>query len=222
MRRYILALIIILLPTFIESLIAGLLPSSHVINQDSPKNSSYGTFKLDLLKYTPNAIPYIVYSDQDSKFAQLLETFYSSSNRPGVDLIKLDQPVPNYVFDKHKTSLYSLVNQYYFGMTWKLADSINDLEIIGYYSKMAYNTPGVVLNEISNLLLAKSNNDDINKTITTYNSPLLPEDPKYNGNDFLKYIDCFDILPISLFNFATSIVIGLVISKFYIYFFFRI
>ena len=92
-------------------------------------------------------------------------------------------------------------------------ENINDCEIIGYYSRMAYHTPGVILNEISNLLLSLLNSNRIDKQIKTMNVPINSNDSNYNGSDFIKYIECFDILPLSAFNFGISIILGFTISK---------
>jgi hypothetical protein len=52
----------------------------------------------------------------------------------------------------------------------------------------------------------------LDQTISTYNTPLTPSYSKYYGNDFLKYLGCFDILPLSIFNFAVSLLLSFVIS----------
>ena len=76
---------------------------------------------------------------------------------------------------------------------------------------MAYQTPGVVVNEVSNLLLATLNSYTLDKRIDTINSPIATQD-QYNGNDFFRYLACFDIIPLGIFTFAISIVLAFVPS----------
>ena len=129
----------------------------------------------------------------------------------------MNESVSEFVANKQKKSMLSFVKEFYFGMSWRLAPNflynINDCEIVGYFSRMAYQTPGVVLNEISNLLLTVLNSNQVDKRIETVNAPIGSNTSKFGGNDFLKYVGCFDILPLSAFNFAISIVIGLSISN---------
>lgn len=61
-------------------------------------------------------------------------------------------------------------------------------------------------------MLSFLNRNKLDQTITTYNEPLIPSYSKYYGNDFLKYLGCFDILPLSIFNFAISLLLSFVIS----------
>lgn len=68
------------------------------------------------------------------------------------------------------------------------------------------------IKKISNLLLSYLNRNKLDETITTYNEPIIPSYSKYYGNDFLKYLGCFDILPLSIFNFSVSLLLSFVIS----------
>ena len=64
---------------------------------------------------------------------------------------------------------------------------------------MAYHSLGIVVSEVSNLLLYLLSEDSpVTKRIVTYNSPLSSNSSKYVGDDFVKFLGCFDILPLSL------------------------
>lgn len=62
------------------------------------------------------------------------------------------------------------------------------------------------------MLLSFLNRNKLDQSITTYNEPIIPSYSKYYGNDFLKYLGCFDILPLSIFNFSMSLLLSFVIS----------
>lgn len=217
-RRYLLLSIILFLPAILELLIAFLVPSSSgLLEEKDLQSKQYGSFELDINKYGSNEIPYAT-NKINQQIIQLFESYYSYLNRPKINLLKVNGSVEDFVFEKHTKSINSLVKEFYFGMSWRLysqnfVENINDCEIVGYYSRMAYHTPGVIVNEISNLILTFLNKNRLDKRIHTINSPIISNDSRYNGNDFLKYIGCFDILPMSTFNFAISLVLGFVISK---------
>ncbi len=64
---------------------------------------------------------------------------------------------------------------------------------------MAYHSVGIVVNEVTNLMLyLLSENSPIKRQIVTFNSPLSSNNSKYIGDDFVKFLGCFDILPLSL------------------------
>lgn len=77
----------------------------------------------------------------------------------------------------------------------------NTSRIVGYYSTMAYHSIGIVANEVTNFLLFMLSQDSpVTRQIVTYNSPLSSNSSKYQGDDFVKFLGCFDILPLSLVN----------------------
>lgn len=77
--------------------------------------------------------------------------------------------------------------------------NVNTAELVGYYSTMAYHSLGIVVSEISNLLLFLLSKDyPARRQIVTYNSPISSNSSKYIGDDFIKFLGCFDILPLSL------------------------
>jgi len=217
LRRYLLLTVILFLPLILEILIAFLVPSSSDLQENNSDTKQYGSFDLNINNYGSNEIPYST-SETNQELIQLFESFYSYQNRPKINLLKVNGSVGDFVFDKHSKSVISLVKEFYFGMSWRIYAqnffaNVNDCEITGYYSRLAYHTPGVIVNEISNLLLAFLNANRLNKRISTINSPIGSNDTRYNGDDFLKYIGCFDILPMSAFNFVISLVLGFMISN---------
>lgn len=196
----------------------SIIPSSNsVIDKIGKTENSYGVFDLDMKRYASHEIPfYTIDMSSKNPVNKVLKNFYTYSNRPSVNLLRVNSSVYDYVADKHNKSLISLLKENFFGITWlnsitQPAD-IDKFDITAYYSTTAYQTPGVIINEISNLLLSFLNSNKLNKRISTVNEPIPPDNNNYYGNNFLKYLGCFDVLPLSLFNFATSIVIAFVIS----------
>lgn len=218
MRRYLLALVIILCPLIFQLIIVSIIPSSNsVIDKIGKTENSYGTFELDIKKYSSHEIPFYTIDASDTNpVNRVLQNFYTYSNRPNINLLRVNSSVYDYVAKKHNKSLISLLKEHYFGITWLNSvtdpNDINNFDITAYYSTTAYQTPGVIINEISNLLLSFLNTNKLSKKISTINEPIPPDNNNYYGNNFLKYLGCFDVLPLSLFNFATSIVIAFVIS----------
>nr|UOU03314.1 ATP-binding cassette subfamily A3-like 1 [Brachionus rubens] len=217
-RRYMLAFVILLGPLIFQLIIVTIIPSSNsVIDKIGKTENSYGSLNLDINKYDSHEIPYYtIDSNPDNTVNKILTNFYSYSNRPKINLIRVNNSVYDYVTNKHNKSLTSLLKEHYFGITWLSSvtspSDINSFDITGYYSSTAYQTPGVLVNEISNLLLSFLNSNKLDKSIQTVNEPIPPDNNNYYGNNFLKYLGCFDVLPLSLFNFATSLVIGFIIS----------
>ena len=89
----------------------------------------------------------------------------------------------------------------------------NNSQIYGqlYYSTMAFHSPPSILNELMNLNLVYLSND-YTKSITTTNVPLTANNSLSSSNDYLQSLACIDTLPLTLLNFATSIVIAFIIS----------
>ncbi|CAF0854082.1 unnamed protein product [Brachionus calyciflorus] len=218
LRRYMLACVILLCPLIFQLIIVCIIPSSNsVIDKIGKTENSYGAFNLEMKKYNSHEIPfYTIDASRENTINKLLFNFYSYSNRPRVNLLRVNSSVYDYVADKHNKSLTSLLKENFFGLSWlssaKTPNDINSFEITGMYSTTAYQTPGVLLNEISNLLLSYLNSNKLDKSIQTVNEPIPPDNNNYYGNNFLKYLGCFDVLPLSLFNFASSIVVSFIIS----------
>nr|APD26547.1 ATP-binding cassette transporter subfamily A member 3-like X1 protein [Brachionus koreanus] len=218
LRRYLLALVILICPLVFQLVIVSIIPSSNsVIDKIGKTENSYGTFELDINKYTSHAIPfYTIDASPTNPVNKVLKSFYKYSNRPNINLLRVNSSVYDYVAKRHNQSLISLLKEYYFGIKWLSSETepndFNNFDITAYYSTTAYQTPGVIVNEISNLLLSFLNTNKLSKSISTVNEPIPPNNNNYYGNNFLKYLGCFDVLPLSLFNFATSIVIAFVIS----------
>ncbi len=215
-RRYVLAFFILFVPFLLEAIFIFLLPESSIIEDDDTRAKTYGQFDLDLEQYGAQDIPFFISSSNPANpFNKLVNIFFRQPSRANLNLFKVNGSIPKFVFDKHNSNLNSLISQYLFGMSWfvsEISNSVNELEIVVYYSKMAYHTVAVIVNEVSNLLLAYLNSNQLNKTIRTFNVPILPTSNLKTSNNFLNYLSCFDIIPMSMFSFLTSIVIGLVIS----------
>lgn len=218
LRRYILAVVILFFPLLFQLVLVSIIPASTAVLDKLGKTvNNYGEFKLDINRYgTQDIIYYLGDPTPQSPINKLFKNFYSYKNRPTINLVRTNTTVQDLASQKHNRSLNSLLKENYFGITWITppvrAYNINNLEIIGSFSKLAYQSPGVIVNEISNLILSYLNSNKLDKTIETVNSPIPPDSNNYVGNNFLKYLGCFDILPLSLFNFGTSLVIAFAIS----------
>ena len=210
-RRYILALISLFMPLVLEAIICAVIPSGSSIQSSLSRIvSSSGSVNLQVSNYQPYTMPYAL-TGSSTSFQNLLSTFYTTSNRPGITLQNCSYDnVSSTVLQARKNDVNSLVSNYYTGMSFNLVNSTT-LYATAYYSTFAYHSPGVALNEISNLILAYYSSNSLTKTISTYNTPIAATST-LTGNTFVDYLACLDTLPLSILNFVNAIIIGFIIS----------
>ena len=86
-RRYLLAFTILVVPAFLEVIIALLIPASTILEEEYLEGfTEYGSFNLDINSYGSIELPYYVSERSSVTFNELLERFYAYSNRPSVNL----------------------------------------------------------------------------------------------------------------------------------------
>ena len=201
-RRYILAATILLVPVIMQIILCVLIPSSDVLDSsiESSPIVDLGQVILNAKKYGNIQFPYEINSSKTQNINSLLYDFYVRRNSQ-IEL-KPTNNLAETVFNERSRNLASIYENNFLGVKFNnVADilDLNSLEIIGYYSTMAYHSLGVILNEMSNFLLySLTSNKAIAPKITTYNSPLSSNNSNYIGDDFIKYLGCFDILPYSV------------------------
>jgi hypothetical protein len=211
-RRYILAVITLFLPFVLEVVVCCIIPSgTNLVNSiTGVKNAAGGSYDLEILKYQPFAMPFSINGDSNS-FRNLLSTFYATSNRPGITLQNCsNDDVSSIVLQLRNDNIQNLVSNYYTGMSFNIVNS-SQLYATAYYSTYAYHSPGIILNEISNLILAYYSSNNLSQSIKTVNTPISSNSTQ-NGNDFLSFLPCLDTLPLSILNFINSIIVALIIS----------
>ena len=166
------------------------------------QTSNYGAFRL----------PYFLngsYSTVPVK--SLLYSFYTPFNRPGVELFEISsRNISEYVLDKRKADLKYLVQDFYIGMHLNVT-GIDKIYATVFFSSLALHSSAIAVGEMSNLLLAYHTRT-LRKSISTLNSPLAANDSLYTGNDFLEYLACMDVLPVSLLNMANSMIIAFIVA----------
>ena len=218
MRRYILAIVTLFLPLLLELIICFVIPTgTNILSALTGRKTTPGTNNLQITNYQPYTMPYALSgSVNTTDFQNLLNLFYTSSNRPGITLEQVGYDnIPSYILNKRKESLKNLHSNYYTGMSFYLLNT-TQIYASAYYSTLAYNSAGSMLSEISNIILAYLNKNNLTQTITTYNTPI-PATNSYIGNSFLDYLPCVDTLPYSILNFINSIIVGLAISVFVVH-----
>ena len=194
----------LLLPLAAELVICfGLPPSSVIIDQIGGNVKQLGARELSINQYGSHRMPYSIPLN-DNQLHSALHKLYSGSSVRLQD-INESTDLNRFVFDQRKSSLDLLLHDYCFGMKW------TNETITVFYSTMAYHSIGVGVIEMSNLILVYLNSS---RSIVTVNAPLPSNDNaainSYATSDFLKHLGCFDILPLSLFNFCTSLIIALI------------
>ncbi len=231
-RRYILALIILLFPLLSQTIISSVIPTSSVLeNKSEIVISELSSYKFDISNYGPEQIFLYSLNDTSSSSSseflfinEMIKQFYSSK-RNQLNLFQLNDSsssLNNYVTNMRRNKFSTIYDNYFMGMNWQINSNnntisqfidVNTIKIDAFFSTMAYHSSGTIVNEISNLLLYLLNSNKTDKSITTINRPLSSNDSNYIGDEFLKYLGCFDILPLSIFNFSTSLIVAFIMSS---------
>ena len=201
------------LPLILESVFLQLIPSqTNLVNKYNNLSQFLGNYELKISNYGKFNLPYYANSSYSMiPIDSLLNNFYTKNNRPGIKLVELKYDnVSKYVLDKRVQDVKNLANDYYVGMKLNLTES-NRLYAQLYYSTLAFHSSAMIVHEYSNLLLTFLTKN-YNKKIITFNSPLTSNDSLYNGDNFVEYLACIDILPISLLNMLNSLIVSFMIS----------
>ena len=155
-------------------------------------------------------MPYSIYGDGDIGSMNSLVKNLINTSTVTLEFVS-NATLDNYVMEKRKDDAKNIVNNYYMGFSINIS-STNEIQVSSFYSTLAYHSCAVVTNLVDNILLAFLNSYSTNMSITTYNTPLASNSTVYRGNRFLKYLACFDVLPLSLLNILTAINIAFFIS----------
>jgi hypothetical protein len=121
-----------------------------------------------------------------------------------------EDSVDEFVLDRRRLEPIYLTSDLYIGMSLNIT-SEDKLFATLYYSTMAFHSSANAVHEATNLFLAFLTNN-FEKRITTYNQPFKSNNTLYYGDEFIKYLACLDILPVSYFNMLNSIIIVLIMS----------
>ena len=209
-NRYIIAIFTLFLPFVLEIVIFYANPSlpTSLLNH----KTSSGTYNLNILNYKPYTMPYALTGNISlTNFQNLMQVMYTSSNRPGITLNQIGYDnISNYILQQRKADTLNLVSNYYTGMSFNLVNSTL-IYANAYYSTFAYHSPGSILNEISNIILAFLNSNNLSQTITTYNKPITSNSISI-GNDIMDYLPCIDSLPLSFINISNALIVSFIIG----------
>ena len=154
-RRYILMLFILLVSALLTVGLLALIPSqTNLVNSVARRVANSGSRSLTMTSYGSQTLPYYLTGAVSTATLQnLLNTIYTTANKPGITLYSLaTDTINDYVLILRKSSLYFLTNNYFGGMSLSLSAG-NVLSATFYYSSMAYNSAGSMLNEVDNLIL---------------------------------------------------------------------
>ncbi|CAF0946948.1 unnamed protein product [Brachionus calyciflorus] len=213
-HRYFLAIIMFLFPIIIQTLSTILIPSKTNLVNKYDENLRYaGRLKLNVENYGDFRIVYHIANSSysDIPLRSMLNKFYSNQNRPNIQLMETKhENISKFLHNEQKTNLKYLINDFYMALSLNITNS-EKFQAILYYSTLAFHSSATALNEISNLILTFLTND-ITKSITTFNAPLLSNNSLYNGNDLFEFLGCLDILPVSVLNIIISLLVSYMIS----------
>lgn len=144
---------ILLLPIVFEIILAIIIPpSSAVVDEVGQVVKSEGSINLDVRLYGSQELVYNLNTRPPyTKLTSLFEAFYTYSNRPQVNAVPLpyNGSVSNYVYKQTINDMLAFIRGHYFGIDWVAPDNdVNKFQIVAYFSKLAYNTPGAIVNEV--------------------------------------------------------------------------
>jgi hypothetical protein len=218
MRRYLLASLILILPALLEFIFTIIIPSQtnlvdRLANSNNAASASYsGKYKLGVENYGAFRLPVFLNGTFSTlPLNSLLKNFYTDTNRPGVELVQLTSDIiPNYITERRLLDFNFLTRDLYIGMSLNITSEKKFYSTL-YYSTMAFHSSANAINEITNLYLCFLTND-FGRKIVTYNYPLNANTSLYFGDEFIKYLGCFDILPVSIFNMLNSLIIAIIIA----------
>jgi hypothetical protein len=206
--RYGLGFVTLVLPIVAQAIMCYAIPlEDNVIDTIRQAIRPSGNYTFNLQNYNSYKMPYSIQGN-DSDFQTLFENFYSALNRPNIKLEKLpNDSISLFVLEKRKEDVRNIVNGYFTGLAFEVNSTT--FSATGYYSTLAYHSNGAILNEISNFIFAYYNSNNLNKTITTFYSPV----PIFKKRD-LKISERSNYVLSILFNIFTGIVFDFFISFF--------
>jgi hypothetical protein len=212
LRRWILGLIILLLPFLLQAILASIIPSqTNLINSLRGIVSSVGTYDLDVTKYGKQDVPYYIGGGGTTTN---LETLVQNvlSEKSGVNPVKYSSNTINdQILQDRKNSLQNIMYNNFVGLIFNMTSS-NRLYADVLYSQIAYHSSANILNEIDNFLLYYARNYSRQKTIKTINSPIASNSSLAGGSSFLEVLACIDSLPVSLLNLIVSFIVAFMIG----------
>ena len=201
-------------PFIMECVFTLIIPSNtNLVNLFAGQYKVVGNYRLDIAKYGRFHLPYFLNESETSPAGgrSLLNNFYARRHRPTVELVKLnDSNVAGFVRAKRADAIGNLISDYYIGLGL-FVKSPTKLSAHAYYSTLALHSSAVAVDEFSNLLLAFLTNS-YNRSIRTTNAPISSYNSLYNGENYLEYLACMDVLPTSLIDMLNSIIIAFIAS----------
>lgn len=149
-RRYILGAMILVLPILFQLILAIIIPSSSaVVDEVGQTVQSEGRVSMDVRNYGSQELYYDLNNSPNLQLYKLFNEFYTYSNRPRINAVQLNGSIVDIVYSLQLSNMMAFIRGHYFGIEWIAPDSnINNFEIVAYFSKMAYHTPGAIVNEV--------------------------------------------------------------------------
>lgn len=157
--------------------------------------------------YSPQTVVFFARST-DSRPEYYLTSYLKEM---GANLIQLTRDdVANYISSRYLQSYTTFMNEYQFGFSLNTVGP--DVYMDVYFSTFNFHTMPTAINTAMNVMFQYQTNSTSKRIITTNQPILIDSVDAPRRAVFYDRISCFDILPISLLNFLTSIIGGLFIS----------
>ena len=199
-RRLVLALLILFVPFLLELIISVAIQSeTYFVDYDVVK--VLGTNNLKITNYKPFTLPFYISNDDANQTARShFLQYFDKSRLPNVDLLELKSDnINEYVLELRKSDPYkNLVMNYFGGLSLNYSNNLLYSKI--YFSSMAHHSSASLINEMNNFNLFMMTNKS-NRSITTLNKPLKANMFLSMSNNYIEFLACLDVLPVSTLSF---------------------
>ncbi|RNA01713.1 ATP-binding cassette sub-family A member 3-like [Brachionus plicatilis] len=213
-RRYLLTITVFLLPIIVQTLSTALIPpNTNLVNKNDNTLRYSGRIKLDIENYENFRMPYHIVNNSysDIPLRSLLQKFYTTQNRPNIQLLEIkSENISHFVQSEKEKNTKNLINDLFMAISFNITNW-DTFQATLFYSTLAFHSSATILNEATNLLLTFLSKD-VAKSITTTNAPLRSNNSLYQGGDLLEFLACLDIVPGSILNLVISLLSSFLIA----------
>lgn len=217
-RRYVIAILVLLLPMFSQLIILNIIPSTvsvltELINSITDTRPP-PTLSLSIGNYGKQSIPMDIKGSSQSVDPLAYFTSRYGKQIEFFDPIKLNnQSVDDYVFQKRSSSPLNLIDNYFVGFNLEFGPQKADVKGLVYFSTVVYHAAASIVNDMTSFLLAYLTNNP-KRSIQSINAPFKYSESTPSDFDpaFFNIINCIEATPFSNIDIIHGILVAFIIS----------
>ncbi|CAF1607738.1 unnamed protein product, partial [Adineta ricciae] len=206
-RRYNFLLAFFIFPILFQILIVIFIPSAQDTQAAFAHNAHIkdAQVKFNPSSYNPHTV--VIYSNDHETY--IYKNLINSLEKSGANIDEIHtNDILDYIHDRYLIDEETFINKYQMAFSISFNETLieNPFSYNIYFSTVNFHVMPTSLNIMSSNLFQYYSNSTL-KQIETINQPIIipKESSKYIG-DFFDILYCFDVLPLSLFNFIDSII----------------